>query len=137
MDRLFVVQVVIVAEEQWLDSNTYVVNRTEREYCIHNHLFAADNEEDAYQIVCGWIEGESFSDGNHDGVGDVTRIFAIGIYDLTEIDPLSQLKKTTHDIYGVDLPGFCLDDVDTQGIPVIKQKQELEVFRLKKHYAQK
>jgi hypothetical protein len=133
MDRLFVAQVIIVIEQQWLDTTTYILNRTERKHSIQDLLFAAEDEEDAYKIVYGWIEGESFSDGNHDGIGDVTRIFALGIYNLTEIDPLSQLQAKTHDIYGVDLPGFYIGDLDSQGIPVIKQKEELEVFRLKKN----
>jgi hypothetical protein len=133
MDRLFVAQVIIVIEQQWLDTTTYILNRIERKHSIQDLLFAAEDEEDAYKIVYGWIEGESFSDRNHDGIGDVTRIFALGIYNLTEIDPLSQLQAKTHDIYGVDLPGFYIGDLDSQGIPVIKQKEELEVFRLKKN----
>jgi hypothetical protein len=130
MDRLFVAQIVIAIEQQWLDTKTCVVNRAERKYNTVVHLFAAEDEEDAYKIVSGWINGESFSDANHDGTGDVTKIFALGIHDLTEIESLSQLQAKTHDIYGVDLPGFYLGDLDKKGIPLIKQKEELEVFRL-------
>jgi hypothetical protein len=134
MNRLFVVQVVIVIEQQWLDTKTYIVNRTERQYNTVSHLFAAEDEEDAYKIVSGWIDGESFSDANHDGAGDMTEIFALGIYDLTEIEPLSQLQAKTHDIYGVDLPGFYLGDLDESKVPVIKKKEEMEVFRMKRHF---
>jgi hypothetical protein len=130
-DRLFVLQVVIAIEEQWFEPYTNGLPIcTERAYRLNDRLFAAADEEDAYRMASGWLKNEAFSDSDHDGPGDLTRIFAIGIHQLEEIARLSEVSEEAHDLYGISLPGFYLGDVDSNGVPVVRPKEDLEVFRL-------
>jgi len=130
-DRLFVAQIVIAIEDQWFAPNTDGPPiRTERHYAIHQQLFAALDEEHAYRIVTDWLEQDAFSDDNHDGPGDLTRIFALGIHQLEEVVRLSEVQLKSRGIYGINLPGFHFGDIDSQGVPIIRQKQDMETFRL-------
>src|SRR6476660_1010354 len=82
-DRLFVLQVVVAIEEQWFaESREGPPTRTARKYRIDGLLFAAADEDDAFRIASEWLANDAFSDSNHDGEGDLTRIFAIGIHQL-------------------------------------------------------
>jgi hypothetical protein len=134
-ERLFVLQVVMAIEEQWFAESFEigkepVFDRIERRFYIDELLFAAHDEEDAYRTAVGWLEG--FSDANHDGDGDITRYFAIGIHQLEEVARVSEVAEKAHDPYGISLPGFYLGDVDSGGAPLVRQKEELEVFRLQR-----
>lgn len=132
-DRLFVLQVVIAIEEQWFaDHAKGPPARTTRSHQIADHLFAAADEDDAFRIASEWLASDSFSDSNHDGEGDLTCIFAIGIHQLEEVSRLSQIAEQSHELYGIELPGFFLRDVDSSGVPIVRQKDELEVFRLRR-----
>ncbi|MDX1944405.1 MAG: hypothetical protein SFU86_03285 [Pirellulaceae bacterium] len=135
-DRLFVLQVVIAIEEQWFAPGTIGPPvRCERRYRVDEMLFAAADEEAAYRTATNWLSAEAFSDQNHDGPGDLTRIFAIGMHQLDEIAPLSQVAEQASDLYGIDLPGFCLGDVDENGVPIVRVREELEVFRRQRNRA--
>jgi hypothetical protein len=130
-DRLFVAQVVLAIEEQWFAPGTGGPPiRSERHYALDAMLFAAADEEQAYRTVSDWLANEGFSDAHHDGPGDLTRIFAIGIHQLEEVGRLSELPTAVHEQYGISLPGFYLDDVDASGAPIVRNKEDLEVFRL-------
>jgi hypothetical protein len=135
-ERLFVLQVVVVIEEQWFaPGTTGPPIRTERAYRIEDCLFAAADENAAYCIACEWVggledqRGGGFADANHDGPGDLTRIFALGIHQLEEIPLVTSFDEQLHESYGVHLPGFYLGDVDADGVPLVRSKEELEVFR--------
>ncbi len=129
--RLFVAQFVIVIEHQWFAPNTVGPPiRSVRRYAIEDVLFSALDEEDAYRIVNGWLEHKAFTDSNHDGPGDLTQVSACGIHQLEEIPRLDQLKQKIHDTYGITLPGFYLGDIDSHGAPTVREKHDLEVFRL-------
>ena len=130
-DRLFVAQVVLAIEEQWFAPGTAGPPiRTERHYALDAMLFAAADEQQAYSTVSDWLANEGFSDAHHDGPGDLTRIFAIGIHQLEEIGRLNELPTAVHEEYGISLSGFYLDDVDASGAPIVRNKEDLEVFRL-------
>jgi len=132
-DRLFVVQVVVAIEEQWFgESREEPPIRSARRYRIDEFLFAAADVDVAFGIASEWLANDAFSDSNHDGEGDLTRIFAIGIHQLEEVTRLSEVAEKTHDVYGIALPGFYLGDVDSGRIPRVRQKEELEVFRLRR-----
>ena len=132
-DRLFVLQVVIVIEEQWFAAGREgPATRTARRHRIDDLLFAASDEDDAYRIAMDWLANDGFSDANHDGEGDLTRIFALGIHQLEEVAWLNEVAVKTHELYGIALPGFYLGDVDSSGVPLVRQKEELEVFRLRR-----
>lgn len=80
-ERLFVVQVVVAVEDQWFAPGTDGPPvRTERRHHVAAHLFAAADEEAAYRTAVGWPPG--FSGANHDGPGDLTRLFTVGFYQL-------------------------------------------------------
>jgi hypothetical protein len=132
-DRLFVLQVVVAIEEQWFaDSREGPPTRTARKHRIDDSLFAAADEDDAFQIASEWLANDGFSDSNHDGEGDLTRIFAVGIHQLEEVARIGELREKAQELYGIALPGFYLGDVDVSGVPVVRQKEELEVFRLRR-----
>lgn len=132
-DRLFVLQVVVAIEEQWFAaSREGPPTRTERRHRIDDLLFAASDEDDAFRIASERLANDAFSDSNHDGDGDLTRIFAIGIHQLEEVARVSEVAEKTHELYGIALPGFYLGDVDSSGVPLVRQKEELEVFRLRR-----
>jgi hypothetical protein len=130
MKRLFVAQIVIVIEEQWLGSGAKVV-RTETSYAIHSQMLSAIDEESAYEKVKGWLDNEGFSDSNHDGAGDMTKMYALGIHQIEEIVSLDELVEAAAGPYGVDLPVFSLAAVDKKsGAPTVSEKRDLEIFRL-------
>jgi hypothetical protein len=130
--RLFVAQVVSAIEEQWFAPGTDDPPiRIQRMYGIEQTLFAATDEEDAYRIVSGWLEQGNYADMNHDGDGDLTRYFGIGIHQLEEVETLDAFPPAVRD-NGVSLPEFSLADVDRNGVPIVREKDELEVFRLRR-----
>ncbi len=132
-DRLFVLQVVIAIEEQWFAAGTSDSPIcTQRRYRIDDLLFAAHDEEAAYRTAADWVTSEGFADQNHDGLGDLTRIFAVGIHQLEEVVPVSHVAETANELYGISLPGFYLGDVDANGVPIVRAKDEMEVFRLQR-----
>ena len=132
-DRLYVLQVVVAIEEQWFgpDTNGPPI-RTDRFYTIDDLLFAAADEEDAFVMATNWIVDDAFSDANHDGPGDLTRIFALGIHQLKEVGRISEFPEKVHAQYGLSLPGFYMGDMDCNGVPIVRQREELEVFRLQR-----
>lgn len=130
MKRIFVAQIVIAIEDQWLNSNSEVV-RSQKSYAIHSQMLCADDEESAFLRVQSWLDNEGFSDTNNDGAGDRTNMYALGIHDLEEIVQLSQLAEALEEPYGVDLPVVSLKNLDTtSGAPLVREKRDLEVFRL-------
>jgi hypothetical protein len=130
-DRLFVAQIVMVMEDQWFAPNTDGPPiRLMRRFAIESVVFAALDEEDAFRIVSGWLEHDAFTDANHDGPGDLMQISARGIHQLEEVPRLAQWEQKTRDSYGITLPSFYLGDIDSQGAPSVREKQDLEVFRL-------
>lgn len=132
-DRLFVLQVVVAIEELWFaESREGPPTRTARYHRIDDFLFAAAHEDDAFRIVSEWLANDGFSDSNHDGEGDLTRIFAVGIHQLEEVARTSEVLEMAHEPYGIALPGFYLGDVDVGGVPVVRQKEELTVFRIQR-----
>ena len=69
-------------------------------------------------------------DMNHDGDGDLTRHFGIGIHQLEEVETIDEFSDAARDLGGVSLPEFSLADVDRNGVPIVRPKDQLEVFRL-------
>ena len=129
-DRLFVLQIVVVHEDQWLKPETEIVLRVDRQYSIEAMLFAAADEHDAYNTATDWMASNGFSDAHHDGRGDRTRIYSVGIHQLEEIATIGDFADRSRGTYGLDLPGFWLADIDSDGVPAVRQKDDLEAFRL-------
>lgn len=124
-------QVVLAIEEQWFapfTDNSPI--RTSRTYRLEELLYAAQDEEAAYQCASQWIANHAFSDSNHDGEGDLTKYFALGIHQLEEVTPLNEIPEKAHNLYGIPLTGFSLSDIDQHGVPLVRPKEELEIFRL-------
>ncbi len=137
-ERLFVLQVVIVVEESyWTGKECGPPDRIERTYGADDCLFAADDEETAYSMASDWVgdpenqeRSGAYFDANHDGPGDLTKIFALGIHQLREVTSLDSLDEAIHEPYGLGLPGFYFGDVDSSGVPLVRKKEDLEVFRV-------
>jgi hypothetical protein len=67
-------------------------------------LFAAADAEAAYRVACEWLPG--FADANHDGPGDRTKIFALGVHQIEEVLPApDDLPAAVRELYGVDVGG--------------------------------
>ena len=131
--RLFVAQVVTGVEEQWFAPGTDGPPiRTERCYGIEQALFAAADEDDAYRLVSEWLENDAFSDMDHDGIGDLRRFFGVGLHQLEEVGTLQDFPDVVCGVYGVSLSVFNLTDVDANGVPLVRVKEQLEVFRLRR-----
>lgn len=131
--RLFVLQVVLVIEDQWFEygySSSAVPSQVRKDYQIEEMLFSAADVEAAYRAARSWIEGGAFTDANHDGDGDVTKYYALGIHELAETTCFSELSEELAGPYGVELPGFSISAVGAEGVPLVRSKDELEVFRL-------
>ncbi|MDY3556527.1 hypothetical protein R5W24_005693 [Gemmata sp. JC717] len=128
-DRLFVMQVVVAVEDQWFAPGTDGPPvRSERRYRIDAQLFAAPDVEAAYRTAVAWLPG--FSDTNHDGPGDLTRMFAVGLHQLEEVLPRRcELAAAVGEPYGVDVGGYDPSDADADGVPRLLDRNELEVFR--------
>lgn len=129
--RLFVAQIVVANEDQWFAPGMAEPPiRSEKHYLIEAQLFSASDEEDAYRIASNWITNGSFSDSNHDGLGDLTQIFGVGIHNIEEIVRLNEIPNAINDLYGLSLPVFAIDEIDQDGVPLMRAKHELEIFRV-------
>jgi hypothetical protein len=127
--RLFIGQFVVAEENQWFAEGTDgPPRRSERRYRVESQLFAAVDAEAAYLMAQSWLE--SFSDSNHDGPGDLTTMFAIGLHEIEELPCAPQdLQSAVRECYGVDVGRFDLRAVDQLGVPLIRSKLDLDVFR--------
>jgi hypothetical protein len=110
--------VVIVIEEVWFAPGDWggTPARAERVYAVGMHLFLAADEDGAYAEAQGWIDSGAFSDANHDGAGDRTHIFALGLHQLEEVGTFRRLPAEIREPGGVELPGISLADVDGDGV---------------------
>ncbi|QEG30926.1 hypothetical protein GobsT_57440 [Gemmata obscuriglobus] len=117
-DRMFVMQVVVAVEGLWFAPGTDGPPvRSQRRHRIDAQLFAAPDAEAAYRTAVAWLPG--FSDKNHDGPGESTRMFAIGLHQLEEVLPRrSELSTAVGEPYGVDVGGYAPSDVDSDGVSV-------------------
>ena len=131
--RLFTAQVVSAIEGQWFAPGTDGPPlRTQRIDGIEQTLFAEIDDEDVYRMVSQWLEQGNYADMNHDGDGDLTRYFGIGILPFEEVETLDEFPTAVRDISGVSLPEFSLADVDRNGIPIVRDKDQLEAFHLRR-----
>ena len=83
-------------------------------------MFAAADAEAAYRVACEWLPG--FEDANHDGRGDRTRMFAVGIHQIEDV------LREVRELYGVDVGGYDQVAVDPAGVPRVRAKAELAIF---------
>ena len=129
-ERLFVAQVVVAVEDQWFAPGTDGPPvRAERRHRIEAYLFAAADAEAAYRTAVEWLPG--FSDANHDGPGNLTRIFAIGLHQLENVLPrVTDLPTAVQEQYGVDVGGYDPAAVVAHGVPQVRGRDELDVFRV-------
>jgi hypothetical protein len=126
--RLFVVQVVMVQEEQWFAPETNGPPiRSERRYYIESSLMAAPDAGAAYEKAYASLRG--LSDANHDGPGDCTEYFALGLHQLEHLtERLADLTEAVQSPYGLNLGIFNPADEDSDGVPLVRERAELEVF---------
>ena len=129
-ERLFVAQFVVAVENQWFAPGMHgPPTRVERRHHIEAQLFTATDTEAAYQLTCEWLP--RFSDDNLDGPGDLTRIFAVGIHQIEELQPApDELGTAVRELYGVDVGGYDPAAVDATGVSLLRDKAELSIFQL-------
>ena len=134
--RLFIAQWVHVCETQWFAPGAqYHVPtagdptpaRAERHYSIQVMLFPAADEEAAYRKAIE--EAANESDVNFDGPGQRNLYYTIGLHELEEYvnaaDFAADLQRR-----GVWITTFDPSAVDAGGVPLVRAKHELEIFRL-------
>jgi hypothetical protein len=127
--RLFVLQVVMAQEDLWFAPDTDGPPiRSRRQHYIESALFAAKDAEEAYRLAQESLRG--YSDANHDGSGDLTRFFALGIHQLEElIERPEDLPVAVCGPYGVQLGLHHLADVGAEGVPLIRPREQLDAFK--------
>ena len=128
--KLFVSQVVMVQEEQWFAPGTSGPPiRSERRHYVESSLFAASDAERAFEMACEALRG--CSDANHDGPGDRTEYFALGLHQLEELtERLADLAEAVRGPNGLGVGLYDPADVDADGVPLVRQRERLEVFQL-------
>jgi hypothetical protein len=128
-ERLFVATFVVVHEQRWCKKPDLLeLERTEKNYHLESRLYAAGDSEQAYEIATRWIPG--FKDSNYDGPSDENRYYSIGIYDIDELTSTPQtLERKVHELYGVDGGNISCKDISPAGVPQVKSKNELSIYR--------
>lgn len=136
--RLFIAQWVHVSEAQWFAPGVHyhhpksdgnpTPTRSERHYSIQVMVFPAADEEAAYQKAVE--EAANDSDVNFDGPGDRNIYYTLGLHELEEYPCAENFSKDL-ERRGVWITAFDPSDVDSVGIPRVRVKDELEVFRLR------
>jgi hypothetical protein len=134
--RLFVAQAVQVAESQWFAPGTDYGHpsddgdirpiRVERHHYIEVFLFPAEDEEDAYLKAMKWAANES--DVNFDPPGDRNVWYTLGLHELEEYRGSSNLRSPENGAYEV-IAAVSATEVDANGIPLVRAKEQLELFR--------
>ena len=134
--RLFVAQVVQVAESQWFAPGTDFGHpsddgdirpiRVERQHYIEVFLFPAEDEEDAYQRAMQWAANES--DANFDPPAHRNVWYTLGLHELEEYRGSSNLSSPRNGAYEM-IAAVSPTEVDATGVPLVRAKEQLELFR--------
>ena len=137
--RLFIVQWVHVGEAQWFAPGVYyhlqasdgnpTPVRAERHYSVQVMMFSAENEEAAYQLAVE--EAANNSDVNFDGPGHRNLYYTLGLHELEEY-PCAENFSADLAQRGVWITSVDPSDLDSAGVPRVRAKDELEVFRLRR-----
>ena len=128
--NLYIAQFVGVTEDQWFGGRDYESPpvQSKKRYYLRQSLFVATDAEAAYRRIKDVVENDS--DCNHDGEGDKTLFYNLGIHEIELLDwPLENLLEQVQMDYGVDLANVYPAEVDENGIPLIRTKQDLAIFR--------
>ena len=76
-----------------------------------------------------WLPG--MRDSNHDGAGDLAVEYSTGLHGIEEVTfGGDDLVTALQDIYGVQVGCYDPRDVDADGMPTVRTKKELDIFRL-------
>lgn len=135
--RLFIAQWVHVSEAQWFAPGVYyhpasdgnpTPVRVERQYSVQVMVFPAEDEEAAYQKAVE--EAANDSDANLDGPGHRNVYYTLGLHELEEY-PCAENFTADLAQRGVWITAVDPSDVDSAGVPRVRAKNELEVFRLR------
>ncbi len=103
--------------------------RSERHYSIAVMVFPAVDEETAYEKAVK--EAASDTDMNLDGPAHRNLYFTLGLHELEEY-PCAENFTDDLAARGVWITAIDSSAVDEAGVPRIRAKDELEVFRLKR-----
>ncbi len=128
--RLYVAQYVMVYEDQWFAPDTDGPPiRSEKCYRVVSQLYAALDAEVAYRLAVSWLPG--MRDSSHDGEGDLLLEYSTGLHQVEEAlfgcDDLPLALRTD---YGLEVGHYDPKDIDAGGMPTVRSKKELGIFRL-------
>jgi hypothetical protein len=100
--------------------------RFERHYSIQAMLFPAEDAEAAYRKAVE--EADIDSDANFDPPAHRTVYYSLGLHQLEEYPGAENFSADLHS-RGVWIARFDPQDVDVNGVPRVRVKAELDVFR--------
>ena len=64
--------------------------------------------------------------------GDLSVIFPVGIHQIEQVlQDAAGLSEALGDLYGVEVGGYDPEDVDPAGVPRVRAKADLDIFRFK------
>jgi hypothetical protein len=130
-DRIYVLQIVMVMENQWFADWGKPPVRVERSYYLDAFMFRAADDEAAYAEALTWLERPGpLTDSNNDlGDGGHTEYFPIGIHQLEEVAlPADLVKLANGSGENIGLPGIEIDAIGKGGVPIVREKEQLAVF---------
>jgi hypothetical protein len=136
--RLFIAQWVHVWEAQWFAPGVHYYHpksdgdptptHSERHYSVQVMVFPSSDEEAAYQTAIE--EAANDTDVNFDGPGHRNLYYTLGLHELEEY-PCAENFADDLARRGVWITSVKSSDVDSAGVPRVRAKEELEVFRSK------
>ncbi len=126
--KIYASQIVFVTEECWYldgDPQDDKLERSEKSYTLLHSLFMAADAEAAYAHELEGVGEKSFDE---DGEGDRTYHYVLGIHDIEEVaGSLEELVEEVANL-GLSTGAFDPDDADDEGIPLVREKQDLSIF---------
>lgn len=125
--KFFTAHFVLVEEHQWFRPGTEDPERVEQRYYIDSCLFVSENTEAAFQHAQSRVP--DFNDANHDGPGDLTKYYSLGLHDLEALDAAPAVfPAEVSKEFGLAVGHLRWDGIGRNEIPVVRQKHELSAF---------
>ncbi len=125
-EDLFVAYFVIVHEDIWFEFESDVIKKKETSYGLQGQMFISNNRESAYNLAQSMIDG--MGDINHDGKGDLFKMYSIGINHLERVSYFcnNKIRDQLSDLYGVNCGYIDIkSSFNEKLLPEVKSKDEL------------
>lgn len=128
--NVYVAQIVSVVEDRWYETgyDDSPLVRSQKRYFLTQRLLVAPDADAAYRRVRA--ESEADTDCNHDGEGHKTFFYDLGIHEIERLDwPPGEFARRIQAGESESLGTFARADLDRQGLPRVRSRDELLIFR--------